>query len=342
MHLRIKAAALMVTGASAIGLFAPQLAGAASTAYPPNAEDRTFHTSPGGWHDFTSSGGLCIPNVNCPTVTNEYVASAGAGGSSDGYLRTRISSLLGVGATSRGIYQSPSFTYNGIAGGQPDALTLGIERRSTLSSFLDGTGNSAEYSVDLVDVSQGGTETSVIDNKPIGDQNSWIVSNASIPSGDLTVGDDYRVRIISEFVSGAQVVPGGSVGYDNVVLTAKSPGAPNPGSGGRKHIRRQLRHGLGPAVQKGKHLTVKVKCPRSVRPRKCRMKVAALATHHGPRATNARKARIGAGQKRHLRLRVKHAYSKKLAHRKRVLVKEKVRIGHQKFTVVKAVRVIRH
>src|SRR5204862_2293067 len=116
--------------------------------------------------------------------------------------------------------------------------------------------------------------------------------------------------------------------------TAKSQGASNPASGGGRHVRRQRRRGLGPAVQKGRHLTVKVKCPRSVRPRKCRMKVKALAKRHGPRATNARKARIGAGKKRHLRLRVKHAYSKKLAHRKHVVLKEKVRIGHRKFTVV--------
>jgi hypothetical protein len=339
MHLRTKAAALLVTGASAIGLIAPQFAGAANSAYPPTGQSRGFHNGDGGWQGSTSFSG-CIAEVTCPTVTNEFVASGGAGGSSDGYLRTRIGSLLGVAATSRGIYESPSFNYKGVGGSQPDGLTLSVDRRSTLGALLDVAGNSADYSVDLVDTSQGGSVTSAIDHKPIGDQDSWRASRVSVPSGSLILGDRYKVRITSEFVSGVQVVPGGGVGYDDVVLKAKSKGSGGPG--GKHHLHHQLGNGIGPVIQKGKHLSVRVKCPGSVRPRKCRMTVAALLTKHGKKVTNARKARIGAAKKRHLRLRVKHAYSKKVAHRKRILVLERVKIGHRKLTVVKAVRVVRH
>jgi hypothetical protein len=338
---RTKVLALLVTGASTLGLIAPQIAGAASSTYPPNTEARSFHHTDGGWHGYTSVSGACVPSVNCPTVTNDYAANGGAGGSSDGYLRTSIASLLGVNTTSRGIYQSPSFTYRGLGGSDPDKLTLRIARRSTLSSFLAVTGNSAHYSVHLVDVSHGGAATGVIHSRPIGARNSWTVSAASVPSGGLTVGDDYRLRITSVFVSGTQVTPGGAVGYDDVVLEAKGQGGSGTGGGG-KSLRRQLRRGLGPVVQKGRHLTVRAKCPRSVQPRKCRMRIAALLHRHGPKVTNVRKAHLGAGQHRRLRFRVKHAYSKRVAHRKRVTLREKVKIGHRKFTVTKSVHIVRH
>jgi hypothetical protein len=338
---RTKFVALLVSGATALGLIAPQLAGAASSTYPPNTEARSFQSSDGGWHSGTSFGGLCVPGVNCPTVTNDYADHGGTGGSADGFLRTRIGSLLGVGATSRGIYQSPSFEYTGVGGGQPDDLTLSLARRSTLGTLLAVAGNRAEYSVDLVDISQGGAATSVIDQKSIGDQDSWRTSNASVSPGSLTLGDQYRVRITSEFETGVQVVPGGSVGYDDVVLEATSQGGSGTAGGGET-LRRQLRHGLGPAVRKGKHLIVKAKCPRSTRPHKCHMRVAALLKRHGPKVTNVRKAHLGAGKHRRLRFKVKHAYSKKFAHRKRVVLKERVRIGHHRFTVTKRVRVVRH
>jgi hypothetical protein len=341
MTYRTRFVALLVTGATALGLIAPQIAGAASSTYPPNQEARSFHHTDGGWHGYTSSGGACIPSVNCPTVTNDYAASGGAGGASDGYLRTSIDSLLGINATSRGIYQSPSFTYGAVGGRQPDKLTLSIARRSTLAAFLAVTGNSAQYSVDLVDVSHGGAMTGVINDRPIGARSSWTPSTADIPSGGLTVGDDYRLRITSVFVSGAQVAPGGAVGYDDVVLEAKSQGGSGTGGGGEA-LRRQLRHGLGPVVKKGRHLTVRTKCPRSVRPRKCRMRIAALLHGHGPKVTNVRRAHLGAGKHRRLRFKVKHAYSKRVAHRKRITLREKVKIGHRKFTVTKSMRIVRH
>jgi hypothetical protein len=345
MQLRTKTAALFGLAITmAAGLVAPALAGAAN--YPLGKEARSFHQGAGGWQGSTSSGGLCIPAVNCPTVTNEHAANGGADGQGDGYLRTRIGSLLGVGATSRGIYRSPSFRYQGAGGRAPAELTLSLKRRSTLGTLLAVSGNSAEYSVDLVDVSQGGNATSVIDAEPIGDQSSWRQSDVSVAPAGLALGDRYRVRITSEFVTGVQVVPGGSVGYDDVILRAVR--APRGGNGGNgdggnvRRIKRRLRAGISPVVKRGRHLSVRVKCPRSVRPNKCRLKVAALAKRNGPRVTNSRKARIGAGKKRHLRLRVKRAHNKKVAHRRRILVAEKVKIGDRTIKVVKSVKVVRH
>jgi hypothetical protein len=344
----MKFVALLITGASTIGLIAPQVAGAANSMYPSNKEARSFQSNDGGWHSGTSFGGLCIPGVTCPTVTNDYAASDGAGGASDGYLRTQIGSLLGVGATSRGIYQSRAFTYSGVHGDKPDKMTLSVARRSTLGTLLAVAGNSADYSVDLIDTSQGGTATSVIDQKAIGDQDSWKTSSASVSPAGLTLGDRYRVRITSEFKTGVQVVPGGSVGYDDVVLKAtKSKTSGNPGNPGGPHVTikvivHQLRHGLGSARKHGKHLKVRVKCPNSVRPRDCHMRVAAKLNRHGPKVTNVRTAHLDAGKSRRIRFKLKHGYSKKVAHRKHIVLKEKVRIGHHRFTVTKTVRLIRH
>jgi hypothetical protein len=343
MRLRTRTAALFGLAITmAAGLCAPTFAGAAN--YPLGKEARSFHQGAGGWQGSTSFGGLCIPAVNCPAVTNEHAASGGVDGQGDGYLRTRIGSLLGVGATSRGIYRSPSFKYQGAGGRSPDELTLSVSRRSTLGTLLAVAGNSAEYSVDLVDTSQGGSATSVIDAEPIGGQSSWRGSDVSVPPASLTLGDRYRVRITSEFATGVQVVPGGSVGYDDVILRAKraSRGGGNGGGGNGRRLRRQLRGGIGAVVVRGKHLSVRVKCPRSVRPNKCRTKVAALLKRKGPKITNSRKARIGAGEKRHLRLRVKHGHGKKVRHRRRILVAQKVKIGHRTIRVVKKVKVVRH
>jgi hypothetical protein len=339
MQARIKTAGLLaIAGATALGLISPPLAGAASSAYPTNEEARSFHQSDGGWHGSTSFGGLCVPGVNCPTVTNDHVGSGGAGGQDDGYLRTRIGSLLGVGATSRGIYQSPSFVYQGAAGSDPAGLALRLKRRSSLGTLLAVTGNSAEYSVDLVDLSQGSNATSVIDAKPIGDQDSWRTHRVSVPPGSMTLGDSYRIRITSEFQTGVQVVPGGSVGYDDVVLEAK----PMDSGAAMQHLARRVRRGLGPAVQRGKALKVRVRCPRSVRPHKCKIRLAASLKRNGPKVTNVRRARVGAGKKRNIRLRVKHAHSKRVAHRRRILVIEKVRVGDRRITVIKRVPIIRH
>ena len=344
MHSKTRTPALLaLAGAAIIALAAPQVAAAASSAYPKPSEARSFHTSDGGWHSSTSFGGLCIPSVNCPTVTNDFVANGGTGGQGDGYLRTTIGSLLGVGATSRGIYKSPAFTYTGAAGVEPSSLTFGIERRSTLGQLLAVAGNSAEYSVDLVDLTQGGNATSVIDSDPIGDQNSWLAKSVSIAPGSLTVGDQYRVQITSVFATGVQVVPGGSVGYDDVVLRAKVKGHGHHHHGGGNHrLRHQVSRGIGVAHLTRHGLTFKARCPGSARPHKCAMKLSALLSKKGHKITNTRKARLGAAKTRRIRLHLKHGYAKRVHHRKHILIKARVKVGHQHVNVVKSVRIIKH
>ena len=109
-----------------------------------------------------------------------------------------------------------------------------------------------------------------------------------------------------------------------------------------KIIVHQLRHGLGSAHKKGNHLKVRAKCPRSVKPRDCHMRIVGQLNRHGPKMTNVRKAHLGAGRARRLRFKLKHGYTKKVAHRKHIVLKERVRIGHHRYTVTKSVRLIHH
>ncbi len=344
MHRKTRTPALLaLAGVAIIALAAPQVAGATSSSYPKPSQARSFGTSDGGWHSSTSFAGLCIPAVNCPTVTNDYAASGGSGGQGDGYLRTAIGSLLGVGATSRGVYKSPAFTYSGARGNAPSSLTFGVERRSSLGQLLGVAGNSADYSVDLVDITQGGNSASVLDHDPIGDQNSWLAKSVSVAPGSLTVGDRYRVRITSEFKTGAQVVPGGSVGYDDVVLKAKLKGHGHHHGGGHHHgLHHQISHGLGVAHLTRHGLTFKARCPGSARPHKCAMRLSARLSKKGHRITNTRKARLGAAKTRRIRLHLKHGYAKRVHHRKRIVIKARVKVGHRHTTVVKRVRIVKH
>ena len=167
----------------------------------------------------------------------------------------------------------------------PRASPSDIKRRSSLGQLLAVTGNSAGYSVDLVDVTQGGSATGVIDNEPIGDQNSWLAKSVSVAPGSLTVGDQYRVRVTSEFKTGVQVVPGGSVGYDDVVLKAKVKGhGHHHGGDGNHRLHHQVSHGIGVAHLTRHGLTFKARCPSSARPHKCAMRLSALLSKRGTRS----------------------------------------------------------
>ena len=164
----------------------------------------------------------------------------------------------------------------------------------------------------------------------------------SVAPGSLTVGDRYRVRITSVFATGAQVVPGGSVGYDDVVLRAKVKGQGHHHGGGNHRLRHQVSHGIGVAHLTRHGLTFKARCPGSARPHKCAMKLSALLSKKGNKITNTRKARLGAAKTRRIRLHLKHGYAKRVHHRKRIVIKARVKVGHQHVTVIKRVRIVKH
>jgi hypothetical protein len=336
MNSRIKLAVVVGGATIAVALGAAAGAGAASSTYPGHQEARDFHTSDGGWQGSSSIKGTCVPTVSCPTITNDFAANGGTGGQGDGYLRTGISTLAGAQTTSRGVYKSPPFKYTGAKGRKPERLVFAIKRRSQLSALLSVTGNSASFSVDLVDTSQPDKSVGLISPRPIGDQNSWRPSQVSVSPGKLTIGDRYRVRITSKFVIGVQVSPSGSVGYDDVALRARR------GGGGHHSLRHQVSDGIG-VVHLTRHgLTFKARCPGSARPHKCAMKLNARLSKKGNKITNTRKARLGAAKTRRIRLHLKHRYAKRAHHRKRIWIKANVKVGDRHVNVVKSVRIVKH
>ena len=95
----------------------------------------------------------------------------------------------------------------------------------------------------------------------------------------------------------------------------------------------------GPAVLKGNRLFVKVGCPRKVG-HACRITAQGFLRKRKP-ATAKRTVKVPKGKGKRVVLRVKPKAREKLAKRKRLLVREKVRAGGAKATVYKHRKLIR-
>ena len=84
----------------------------------------------------------------------------------------------------------------------------------------------------------------------------------TLKPNQLTIGHSYRLRIITRFIYGAEVIPGGSVGYDDVALLAirDESTLPGGGGGGWRRWRRRNNPGTGNAVFDGRNLFIKLDC----------------------------------------------------------------------------------
>lgn len=188
-------------------------AGAAVTEYGPADTE---------WTGSSSSEGLCVPLLLCPTVSNRIESGTGAAGTGPGFISTSVGSLLGVGATSIGTWQSAPFKYEGVDGKRATSVGLAISRRADVGQLLAVAGTTAAYSVDVIGVSPGAGNTEVISNATLSGADSWVsVPNAVIAPGRLAIGSTYRVRIKTRYETGATVIPGGSADYDGVVVRAR-------------------------------------------------------------------------------------------------------------------------
>jgi hypothetical protein len=105
-----------------------------------------------------------------------------------------------------------------------------MSRRADVTQLLAMAGNSAEYTVELRDQSEGEQPVTVIAPTTLGGAESWTtVSRAEVKAGRLHSGDGYRVRIESRYKTGTSVVANGSADYDNVVLRTAAAEAANGG-----------------------------------------------------------------------------------------------------------------
>jgi hypothetical protein len=341
----------------ALVLASATVAGAAMSKYPSAPASRGFSGSVAGWTSSSGNDGLCLPPLLCATVTNSYQDTGGADGG--GFIRsayTGVSGATAVGGTTRGVWESPSFTYSGAAGTEAKAIEFSLDRRASVDRLLAVAGNSAEYTVRLIDLTEDGEAVTLIAPTTLAGANSWTgVSRRSIDPESLKPGDRYRIQITSSYTTGTSVLATGDADYDNVVLIAsdgvvrggkKGNGRGNDNGGGGasnserlEELLRQATPGTAVLGGKGKKLFVRVKCPRKVG-HACRTTTQGLLRKHRP-ATLKRTVRLRSGKSKLLVLRVKPKARKQVAKRKRLLVRQKVRAGKATATILKSRKLIR-
>jgi len=342
---------------SSLLLALPAGAGASSSKYPPAAAARGFDGGLSGWTSSTSSEGGCLAPLLCASAENSFQGSGGADGG--GFIRsayTGVAGVMAVAGTTTAVWQSPSFTYSGADGASPGAVSLVLDRRANVDQLLAVDGNSAEYSLQIVDLSAAGEAVPLIGPTTLAGARSWTNVRASVDPDSLTTGDQYRVQITSRYTSGTSVLVSGSADYDNVVLAATtgSNGSGNGGSGGGagsgkyagalssqrlEDLLRGATPGTATLNGNGKRLLVRVKCPRRIG-RACRTTAQGLLRKGRP-ATRKRTVRLRSGKAKLVALRVKPKASKQLAARKRLLVRQKVRAGKVTATLYKSRRLVR-
>jgi len=331
----------------------PASAGAATSKYPSDAAARGFNGGTAGWTATSSFNGTCLPPLLCPTAENTHQPSGGADGG--GYIRSAYTGVAGataVGGVTTAEWASPVFTYGGADGRAPSTVSFEMDRRANVDELLAVAGNSATYSVRLVDLSAGGEAITLVDPKTLGGAESWQnAPAASVDPARLTSGHEYKIMITSTYSTGTSVFATGNADYDNVVLSAVR-GEPGQGRGrgssagdlDRDRLTELLRAAApGTAVLKGKgkatRLFVKVKCPRKVG-RTCRITAQGMLKRRKP-ATTQRTVKVRKGKAKLLVLRVKPKARPKVMKRKRLLVRHKVRAGKVTATVYKKRKLIR-
>lgn len=336
----------------------PAEAGAATTKYPPTAA-RGFDGGLAGWTSSVSTEGSCIAPLLCASAENSFQAAGGADGG--GFIRSAYTGVVGVMAvagTTTAVWQSPAFTYSGADNASPTAVSFALDHRASVDQLLAVAGNSADYSVQLIDLSAGGEAVPLIGPTTLAGAQSWTnVRRGSIEPGSLTLGDEYKVQITSRYTSGTSVLVSGSADYDNVVLSASQGGGGgtagrgkgghggNGGGAGNGAFNAQRLEELlraatpGTAALQGKRLFVRVRCPRRAG-HACRTTAQGLLRRGRP-ATTKRTVHLRSGKSRLIALRVKPKARQRVAMRKRLLFRQKVRAGKVTATLYKSRRLIR-
>jgi hypothetical protein len=342
-----------VTVASLI-LALPSLAGAATSKYPPGAAARGFDGGLAGWTSSSSTEGTCLAPLLCASAENSFQGAGGADGG--GFIRSAYTGAVGamaVAGTTSLVWQSPRFAYGGAGGETPTAVNFTLDRRASVDQLLAVAGNSAEYSVQLLDLSESGEATTLIAPTTLAGAETWNeVSGGSIDPEGLTPGHDYKIQITSRYTSGTSVLVSGSADYDNVVLSSVRRGAGGDAEGGARgsgdgngalsarRLEDLLREATpGTATLRGNRLFVGVRCPSKVG-HVCRTTAQGLLRKHRP-ATAKRTVRLRSGKSRLIALRVKPKARGQLAKRKRLLVRQKVRVGKVTATIYKTRKLIR-
>jgi hypothetical protein len=338
------AVASVVAVVAAGALIAPGVASAAKQSYAPGKQARDFNGGPGGWtatdSNATLGGGtLCIVSgvLLCPTSESTHQA---AGGVNDtGHLQAHFDVLIGISGSAKSVWESEPFTYKGVKGKQPKSVTFKAKRTTSLTQLLALPDSSATYTAEIVPDGGGGAIAAAGGDLPASED--WTaIEPESVSPGDLNRGERYSIRITTDYSTGvAGVATNGDVGYDNVALVAKSRKGGGGGGGGGNRFQRQVRKAVGPAIQQGKFLYVKVKCPGSAKPDNCEFRTTASFKKRSATIAGPKRVTASPGDQGYMKLRVKPSARQKLANRNRVYAHVKVDAGSKTANVTKRVRV---
>ncbi|HWM62573.1 MAG TPA: hypothetical protein VNP96_01125 [Solirubrobacterales bacterium] len=250
----------VAAGLACLALAVPASAGAATSSYPPDAAARGFGDGLAGWSASTSFEGTCLAPLLCPSATNAHQTSGGADGS--GFIRSAYQGVVGVmavGGTTTAVYTSPQFTYRGADGEAATAVAFEMDRRASVDQLLAVSGNSANYSVRLVDVSAGGEAVTAIAPTTLAGANSWSeVSPAAIDPGRLSAGHEYRILITSTYTTGTSVLVGGNADYEKG-KPATTKRTVKVRKGRTKLVRLQVKPKARSTVAKRKRLLIRQK-----------------------------------------------------------------------------------
>ena len=348
MHVRKLLGAVV---ASAL-LFALPVPTAHADTYAPNPVSQDFSGSQGGWTQSTEYSQGCVQVLLCPTTVNSWSAGGADG---NGYIRTQFASLTEtVPGTSTGIWDSPAFTYNGLAGKAPGTVTFDMNILKNISALLNlSLLNDAAFSVDLVDQANF-NGISVIPSTPLLQSAGWVaVPSASVNPNLLKLGHSYKIRITTSYHAAVAVLvaTSGEVGYDNVRLTTAAAGSGNGTNGTNggsgitdiKQLRKLVKNYILPKSAKvqGHLLVVKLRCPAIAAPKPCQIQLAGLQAGKFSKAATARKVvKIKAGKERTVKIRIKPKYVASYAKATKIWVKTTVRVGKVRVTVRKRMKLV--
>lgn len=231
----------------------------AATDYHPDPDARSFADSAGGWAGQTeNSNPSCVEGVVCPTVDEVFVPDGGADGAGDGYISSRLTGLASLLTTTTSTLAGPPFTYDGDRGERPSRLRFTLARRSDDGALVSALAG-GDFSVFLDDLTAG-IQMPLIEPRAFADTGGWVdVAPVAIPPAQLTLGHEYRVRIVNRLDLPVAVIPSGSFDYDNVTLRAV----------GDAVSVRELRAGVRSATLRGRRLRLRLRCPADA-PRQCR------------------------------------------------------------------------
>lgn len=332
-----------VSGAALLVL----VVGQASAAVYPNGGS-SFNGSAEGWKVASSECKvLGLLEVLCTTTGSGYDGTAGAPpGSFADKAQIPVSAIGAFKASF--VDESPAFT--AAAGG---AGTLSLARQFVPGALVSLT-PTFTYSAYLVDKSTNTKQKAVTET--LGAEAPFATKSGDVT---LTAGDTYVVQIEATTTASSLVgVLTETVSrFDNVTVTGPGGGnADEPGSGGKggvggggaggsggvssARLENLLRSSLiGPVVLKGHKLTVKAKCPAALRAT-CSLAITGMLSKKKA-ATTTRKAKVKKAKTKKFVLKVKPAALKKVKAKKKLLFREKAKVGRSRATVYKTLKVVR-